>query len=305
MNKFPVGQTIAFGYAFLVTEFNSIVRICWMPSLLIVAADYLLRRYTLFYMSESVGIGSALAHFAVLTGAVSLWLFSSSIMAVGVTRLAMRMPLEHSKIYFPLGWMELHMFAANIRYILSMAILFILAALLSALVLSLAGAEFDQVGESTIAGPGIRLASLGVAIIFGYLAVSAVRLVFFLPAVVVTEDRGLRCAHSTTDGNVWRVLTVLVAISAPLILISALCDAVILVATFGREALTGDPSAVFENMETAAAAQPLAWALYRFAFNIALMGIVPSTAAFAYMKLKEGAGDTPNVATPPPRGLGL
>ena len=77
MNKIPIGQTIAFGYAFVAAEFQSIVRICWMPSLLMVAADYLLRRYTLFYTSETASAGRALIDFFVLTGAVLLWLVSS------------------------------------------------------------------------------------------------------------------------------------------------------------------------------------------------------------------------------------
>ncbi len=292
MNKIPLGQTIVFGYAFVASEFNSIVRICWMPSLLMVAVDYLLRRYTLFYTSESAGMGAALTDFFVLTGAISLWLFSSSIMAVGVTRLAMRRSLEQGNIYFPLGWTELRMFAANIRYVLAMIMLFLGAAIVSALVLSLAGAEFNQAGEPQLDGPVALLAYTLVAITFGYIVVSAVRLAFFLPAIVVTEDKGLQRAYNATNGNVWRVLIVLVAVSAPLILVSALCDAAILVATFGGDALGGEPGAVFENLETAAAAQPLAWALYRFAFNIALMGIVPSTAAFAYMKLNESEYET-------------
>jgi hypothetical protein len=301
MNKIPIGQTIAFGYAFVAAEFQSIVRICWMPSLLMVAADYLLRRYTLFYTSETASAGRALIDFFVLTGAVLLWLVSSSIMAVGVTRLAMRRPLEQGNIYFPLGWTELRMFSANIRYVLAMVGLLMGAAIVAALVLALAGAQFDQAGEPQLQGPAALLAYGVVAVVFGYLAVAAVRLAFFLPAIVVTEDKGLQRAYIATQENVWRVLVVLVAISAPLILVSALCDAAILIAAFGGDALADDPTAVFENLEVAAAAQPLAWGLYRFAFNIALMGIVPSTAAYAYMKLNEGEGAPRNHATPPPR----
>ena len=44
MNKIPLGQTIAFSYAFLVTEIWTVLRICRIPALLVVAVDYLWRR---------------------------------------------------------------------------------------------------------------------------------------------------------------------------------------------------------------------------------------------------------------------
>jgi hypothetical protein len=300
MNKLPLGQTIAFGYAFLVTEFSTIVRVCWIPSLLIVASDYLLRRYTFFYSGGNAETSSALSDFVVLSAALSLWLFSSSVMAVGITRLAMGLELDKGKIYFPLGRTELRMFTANIRYVLSVAVLIVLAALVSALVLYLAGVEFGQ-AEAQEAAPAALFASFVVFLLFGYVLVSAVRLAFFLPAIVVAEDKGLERAHSAAAGNVWRILAVLVGIAAPLVVIGTLCEAAILIAAFGGDVLAGDPGAIFENLEEAAAARPLAWAAYRFSFNIALMGIVPSTAAFAYLKVTEGVQGKPGGVTPPPR----
>jgi len=301
MNKIPLGQTIAFGYAFLVNEILTVLRICWIPSLFIVVTDYLLRRYMFFYSEGNAGMGSALTDFVVLSGALSLWLFSSSIMAVGITRLAMGLQLDQSKIYFPLGRTELRMFAANIRYVLSVAVLLLLAVLVSAFVLYLAGVEFDQAAQAQEAGPAALLASFVVFFVFGYVLISAVRLAFFLPAIIVAEDKGLERSHGAATGNVWRILVVLVGVAAPLVMISAFCEAAIITATFGEDILAGDPAAMFENLEKAAAAQPLAWAVYRFGFNIALMGIVPSTAAFAYLKVMEGVREKPADITPPPR----
>lgn len=301
MNKLPLGQTIAFGYAFLVTEFLTVLRICWIPALLLVAIEYLGRRYTLYYAIDAVGAGFALVDFAVVSSGLFISLLASSVMAVGITRAAMGLPLNSSRVYFPLGRTEWRMLGANIRYVLSVLVLALLAGVVSAIVLFLSGVEFGQPVEDQAAGFAALLGSLLSILIFGYALIAAVRLAFFLPAVVVSEDKGLERAYNVAAGNVWRILVVLLAIAAPFLIAGALFQAAIGYSAFGEDVLAGGMEAVVENMEAGAAAQPLLWAAYGFIYNIGIMGVIPSAAAFAYTKVTESLAQTPKGVTPPPR----
>ena len=301
MNKIPLGQAIAFGYAFLVTEFLTVLRICWIPALLVVSIEYLGRRYTLYYSNGSDGAGFALVDFVVVSSGLFISLLASSVMAVGITRAAMGLPLNTSNFYFPLGRTEWRMLGANIRYILAGAVLLFLAAIISAIALFLAGVEFGQPVDDQAAGFAVLLASLLSILVFGSALIVAVRLAFFLPAIVVSEDKGLERAYGVATGNVWRIFVVLFAIAAPFLFAGAFFQASISYAAFGEDALAGELEAMIANVEAAAAARPLLWAAYGFVINVVIMGIFPSAAAFAYLKITEGAGKAPGGITPPPR----
>jgi hypothetical protein len=301
MNKLPIGQTIAFGYAFLVNEFSTVVRICWIPSLLVVAVEYLGNRYTLYYAADAEGAGFALADFAVVFFVMAITLYSSSVMAVGVTRAAMKLPISASTFYFPIGGTEWRMLGANVRYILAVVVLLLLAGIASAVVLLLAGVDFTQPAEAQPASLGTLIGSLISFLIVGYAVVSAARMAFFLPAVVVTEDKGLERAYSAAAGNVWRILVVLVAIAVPFLIVGTVVQTAFGFSTFGEDVLSGDMEDMMANMEEAVLSQPLLWAVYGFIYNIALMGVLPSAAAFAFLKVTEGARNAPSETTPPPR----
>ncbi len=301
MNKIPVGQTIAFGYAFLVTEIWTVLRICRIPALLVVAVDYLWRRYALHYSGQGAGSGSTLLDFILPPIGYAVVLLAFSVAAVGVTRAAMGRTLDQSNFYFPLGQTEWRMLSANILYALAVFALSIFALIISMLALVLAGVDFGQAPAGQPEGLAVLFASFVSAFVFGYVLVVAVRLAFFLPAVVVGENAGLERAYRAAAGNLWRVFVVFFAVITPVFIASALCQVAIIQWSLGEEALAGEAELVFRNVQLAAAAQPLLWAACGFVNNIAIMGIVPSAAAFAYMKLKEGEGETRNVSTPPPR----
>lgn len=300
MNKLPVGQTIAFGYAFLVTEFSTVLRICWIPSLLIVAVEYLGNRYTLYYAADAEGAGFALADFTVVFFVMAITLYSSSVMAVGVTRAAMGLPLNAGNFYFPLGRTEWRMLGANVRYILALIVLFLLAAVASVVVLLLSGVDFSQPAEAQPASLGTLIASLISFLVVGYAMVSAVRMGFFLPSVVVAEDAGLERAYGVAAGNVWRIVVVLIAIVVPFLLVGTIMQTAVGFSAFGGDVLSGDIEDMMANMEEAALTQPLLWAAYGFVYDIALMGVLPSAAGFAYLKVTEGKGKSPDETIPPP-----
>lgn len=300
MNKLPIGQTIAFGYTFLVTEFLTVLRICWIPALLMVAVEYLGNRYSLYYTADAERAGFALADFAVVFCVMAIALYSSSVMAVGVTRAAMGLPLNASPFYFPLGRTEWRMLGANVRYILAAAVLLLLAGIASAVVLLLSGVDFSQPAEAQSAGIGVLIGSLVSFFIIGYALVSAVRMAFFLPAVVVVEDKGLERAYGAAAGNISRILVVLLAIAIPFLIVGTMVQTAIGFSAFGENVLSGDMEDMMAAMEEVVLTQPLAWAAYGFISNVALMGVLPSAAGFAYLKVTEGVAKAPDETTRPP-----
>ena len=191
------------------------------------------------------------------------------------------------------------MLGANIRYILAVVVLLLLAGIASAIVLFLSGVEFGQPVEEQPAGFGTLLGSLISILIIGYALVAAARMAFFLPAVVVSEDKGLERAYGVAAGNVWRIVAVLLAIALPFFIAGSLFQTAIGYSAFGEDVLSGDIEDMVENMEAAVLARPLLWAIYGFIYNIAIMGVFPSAAGFAYLKVTEGAGATPGEITPP------
>lgn len=301
MNKIPLAQTIAFGYAFLITEIWTVLRICRIPALLVVGVDYLWRRYILFYASEEMTGGFAIIEFLTMSSVLFVYLLASSVMAVGVTRAVMGKPLNSDNYYFPLGRTEWRMLGTYIQYALSVFVLLFFAGLVAAIALAMSGYDFNQPAENQAAGSAVLIASLLSAFVFGYVLVVILRLAFFLPAVVVAEDASLVRAYGLVTGNLWRMFVVLVAVAAPILIVGTIFQSAIIYSAFGEGALSGGAVAVMEKLEAAAAARPLLWAAYGFVNNIAIMGIVPSAAAFAYMKLTAGAGETRDDTTPPPR----
>jgi hypothetical protein len=294
MNKIPVGQTIAFGYAFLITEFWTVLRICRIPALLFVAVDYLGRRYMLFYSTGE----AMLINFVAMLSVIFILFLTSSVMLVGVTRAAMGLPLNSTNYYFPLGSNEWRMLGVYFQYVLAVLGMFFLAILVGTLALALAGFDFLQVADAQ--PPGVAVLVLLIAA--GCVCIVAFRLAFFLPAVVVAENSGLARAYNFAAGNLWRLLIVLMAIGGPILIISTIFQTGIVFSTFEQGALAGGATTVMDILEVGAATRPLLWGAYLFVYNIVIMGIIPSAAAFAYMKLKEGTGDRPNVVTQPPRG---
>ena len=285
MNKIPVGQTIAFGYAFLIGRFPTVLRICWVPTLLVVAVEYLGRRYTGYYAEALSEGGSALIDILVVGGSMFVTLLSSAVMAVGITRAALGQEVGGGAFYLPLGRTEWRMLGANVRYILGILLLFILAGLFSAFALYAAGVDFTQPAEAQPAGWPVLLASLLALTALGYATVTAIRLAALLPAVVVTEDLGLERANTLTKGNVARILLVTLGLFLPMGLLMLVLEAGVVYAAFGDDGFVGGMESFYENLEPAAAAQPLLWALYGFVVNVAVMGIYPSAGAFAYSKI--------------------
>jgi len=305
MNRIPVGQTIAFALSFLSGEFRTVLRLSWCPALLAVGVDYLSRRFALDYAPamDPASMATGLVGLAVTTGSLFVTLLTSSIIMVGVTRVAMGLPVERSPLYFPLGQTEWRMFGAYILYVFAiMALIFILILFVS-LALMLAGVRFDQPLEAQGASPAVMVVTLiGFAGLI-YVFVNVLRMGFLLAAVVVTEGKGgIVRAHALLKGNVGRAFLVMLALTAILCVPLVAAQFGIVYAALGSDAFSPDSDLAL-NLEAAAAAQPLLWGLFFFVATILASGLIYPAAAFAYLKITEPMPQRAAFETTPPPSI--
>ena len=221
MPRIPVGQTILYSVSFLFDRFGVVLRICWLPALLIATIDYTVaitsaNRTAQYEATGDTGVLAVNA--AVSIAATLVGLFLSSIAATGVTREALGMGGADTRGPLPIGRMELRMFGAYVSYVLAVGILVILALVVTAIAFVAAGVPLNvgpEAQELTLAA--FLAAMIGLAA-FTYVFVSVVRIGFFLPATVVAEkNTGLKRSYDLTQGNFLRVLAVVFALAVPLL----------------------------------------------------------------------------------------
>lgn len=213
--KFPLESAIADGYRFLFTRIVSVIGTVWLPYLVLAAivagSGWLVLPHDLTW-TDFARIRDSLT---APTGIAARGLISVASLVVGA--MVMVNLMRHSLglkepttwIYFSLGAPVWRMAAA----IFLAGLIFVIAIVVIAIAGVAGGyAAFQRLG----AAPGIA-AVAAIAIIAVFLIFyTGVRLFFFLPAVVVAENRiGIGRAFALSSGNFWRAIVVWLAISAP------------------------------------------------------------------------------------------
>ncbi|MEY4880013.1 MAG: hypothetical protein RJB62_1482 [Pseudomonadota bacterium] len=282
MNKIPVVQVIGLGYAFLVAEFRTVLRVCWLPALLIAGADYLTRRYSLFYVGEAESVATLAISYLVLISGLFVVLLNSAIMMTGMVRHALRLPLTPGSFYFPFGPMERRMFRALTLLALGLFFALSFLSVISAQLFTLAGVDMTQPPETQTPGAGALFVSLTLLLLFIAVFVAALRIGFLLAPVVVAEGKGLARSFQLSNGNFWRILAVLLVAILPLGLTIGFVQLALITATAGQDILTEPSQSVQGIVESVAAAQPVLWAALNFASTVLAVGLIYPIAAFAY-----------------------
>jgi hypothetical protein len=218
MKKIPVIGSVLFAYRFVFTHILDIVRVSWLPVVLYTLLDFVLRAY-LMRLQPDLNAGNLLAATNALT-AILFWMLISMFLlgqaSVNMTREALGQVEERRA--FPLGRTAWRMFGALIRYSIGVFALFFLAAAVSLLAFSLAGLDARQPLEQQDVGPAGQAAAILAAALVIYAAISALRMGFFLPAVITAETQGgVRRAHELTKRNFWRVLLVALLVGCPVL----------------------------------------------------------------------------------------
>lgn len=223
MHKIPLESTIAGAYRFLFTKIVSVIGTLWLPFVVValvsggalyltVPHEWLLGHFPTLHAKDVTpeALAKMLAPVMVLSPVFMLIYIVGIAMAfTGLMRHALGQKETPTFAYFSLGANVWRMAAA---FVLSWLIIMVLFAVLVGVCVA-----FGVFGLSAVPKPwgGIILAVLIVVSVCFYFY-SALRLTFFIPAVVVAENRvGLGRSWELGGGNFWRIFVVYLLILLP------------------------------------------------------------------------------------------
>jgi len=221
--KIPLEETIGGAYGFLFSELVSIVGIVWFPLVVfggLIAAVIWFGAIAhplppLQVVNDDQEFVQANLPFFVafgrIVGAVALSTLAFSVMTLsGLARRALGSTEGPTFFYFSLGLSFWRMLAALLGAGILLGLLRAALQLFQWLWLHLAGPMVPQ-------GIAILVDVLGSLAIAGLLIYATFRLLMFLPAVVVAENRiGLARAWALGAGNFWRSFVSLLAVLLPI-----------------------------------------------------------------------------------------
>jgi uncharacterized protein YjeT (DUF2065 family) len=213
MHKLPVGETISGAYGFAFADFLSVLGIAWLPHVI----------YVLLIAGIIYGLAPELPG-QVMRGDIDystlyalrrigglIWLVGivvQSMVTVGLQKKALGEMPGPTFFYFSLGAPVWRMIGAAFLAILSY-ILIVALTVAATVALVLAAIKF-------VAHFGIAIGVIVGIIASCWLIYAAVRLFFFLPAVVVAEGQiGLIRSWEMGGGNFWRIFAVCFVVFVP------------------------------------------------------------------------------------------
>lgn len=217
--KIPFERTIAAAYKFAFTNFLSIVGICWFPFVVVglVAAGL---AYSLlppilelfktepekWNQAQIVPLILPLAGSVVLL--IAVWLFAIAMVNVGVMRKALGQHPGPVFIFFSLGSQVWRMIGA---YFLLMLLVW---GVLIAMSTGIGTISYLLSKVNAVAQGLVTALLICAALVWGIYA--AVRVQFFLPAVVVAENNiGIRRSWHLGKGNFWRIVGISILVTLP------------------------------------------------------------------------------------------
>jgi len=224
MGKVPFTKTIGFAYSFAISDFLTLLGIVWLPTAILLAANYLVLGPYFANMGQM--FGSNPDPDLVLRSMRFVWLVSLlgwivfAMLAAGVTAEALGLRHGQKFVYFSLGGPVWRVFATYFLSFIAVMVLAILIVIAAVLVGALGGALFAVSGAgATAAGKAIGGGLLIFCVLFfaGLAFYIDVRLFSFLAPVAVAEKKvDLIRAWNLTKGNFWRLFGIWLAILIPL-----------------------------------------------------------------------------------------
>ncbi len=214
MNKIPVGETVSGAYNFAFAHILSVLGVFWLPYLLFAAIVAAAVHFLAPDLPNQILHGpydlSLAMSFRRISGIIILFgLIASAMVTVGLQRKALGLHPGPVFFYFSLGapvWLLIG------AYILAILVIIFVVALTIGLCVAI------WFGAGNIGSPVAAGLVRAVAIIVGacWVIYLEVRLLFFLPAVVVAENSiGLGRSWVLAGGNFWRIIGVLFVIFVP------------------------------------------------------------------------------------------
>lgn len=296
--KIPVERSIADGYGFAFRHFVSVLGTVWLPYLVLLIVSLALvwlitpNLAGMLEMQElDVAALTSLVRLAVLVGALAF--ITGCMVTVGIQRKALGLHPRIVWIYFSLGGQVWRMAAAS----LLAGIVVFLIALLTGIACMAIWFGADRLGSGAA-----LIHVLDVCAGAAFIIYISVRLLFFLPAVVVMEGvLGLERSWQLGGHNFWRILVVAIAVVLPVALVFHLLSWAI----FGPMAGLGmgqDLSAremLRALLHNFGAVSPFAF-LFEILERIVLLGVMNGAVASAYLSIAAGKADAAPAAADPP-----
>jgi len=282
MPKLPVGRTIEAAYRFALKQFFAVLAIIWFPYLVVIAivaalgmamAPGLLQAakadtLPLSAIPGLVGLGLLLVLGLLVAGAMA---------RVGLMRRALGMQTGWVFIYFSFAAPVWRMLGAMILAMFIVIGIVVAGAAAVGVVWGITHALLSAI----VSGIATGIAAVVAVLVYFY---SVVRLVFFLPAVVVAEEQiGIGRAWALGGGNFWRIIIVILAIFIPVLILFGAIGAVLGTPMIAPAA---EPATVHEAIkhaidQLAAAINPLTIP-FEIAYITVLTGLGSGAVAGAY-----------------------
>ena len=236
MQKIPLEKTIGAAYRFLFSNFLSILGTVWLPLLLtaaLVGAAFWAILPAGFFQGgfEHFDKARAMALIPTLLAVYPLFVFVGLVLgamiAVGVTRRALGMTHGPTLVYFSLGAPVWRMVGAHILFFFGY-ILFL--AVIGGICVGVVAAS-TQLNSKLLAGL-IDFVVIAGAVCFTLYAV--VRVWFFLPAVVVAEERiSFSRSWQLAGGNFWRIVLIALMVIIPVGFVGGMVSQIFVMGSMG------------------------------------------------------------------------
>ena len=219
MKKIPLEETLGGAYRFLFTNIVSIVGTVWLPFVaffglcagLVYAAvphEWLSGNFPEIKSFGQI-VAMVMPLLAVYPLIIFLLLLMTAMVLAGLMRHALGQKQTPTYVYFSLGAPVWRMLGAFVLYYLVVLLLMAALVLLFFVVYLFAVPMIPH-------GAGIAVLIVLGVVEFLFYIYAAVRLTFFIPAVVVAENRiGLGRSWSLGGGNFWRIVVIFLLIAIP------------------------------------------------------------------------------------------
>lgn len=225
MRKIPVGETISAAYGFALAGFLTVLGTMWFPVLLLYAYEAALVHFFIpdlltHFMHRQIDLTDLQSfrriQWPLNFGALLFW----AMWTVGLQERAQGRVSGPTFFYFSLGGSVWRLFGGFVLAYIAFLIIVVvttIVAVVSAIFLAKA-----------MAGVGALLAALIAIAAVCWVIYVAVRLFFFLPAVVVAEGSiGLIRSWELSAGNFWRIFAVMFVAVVPVMLAISIAAGII------------------------------------------------------------------------------
>jgi hypothetical protein len=284
MQKVPVFETIAHAYGFAFGRFFQILGIVWAPTVILLAVTLLSNPF--FFHHDAISDPDSLARMSLrmapLTLAVTL--IARSMMAAGVTELALGTHKGPSFVYFSLGgavWRFLGAWLLTILVIFVLVIGLAIAMAIAGVIVSIAFNAGNAGGAGLSKAAIGGLVGLGVLFFYAVLIYVTVRLTVFIPPLVVAEGEvNLARGWQLTKGNFWRIFAVGLGIFIPLTIVILALLLIVYGSLFAQYFST-----IMADMNTHAGPDAVQKSVedFQMKMSAAALGAFPYTAVFGLL----------------------